>query len=443
MDKTLIAGYQAEIQNYRLVFGPRWAYIGIALILLGGGLDFSLYPERLAQFFEVRVLVSVFIFGVVIVMKTGWGERNAHFLTFLWLLSPQVMITWMISQTEGPASLYYSGLHLAIFASGIALPFSLAGNVLFGIMTYLFYVAACLRFPEAIRWHGPFVVSSLFLVMSATVSAVCSHFNERARFILFRLKAELATNEELEKINHSLAKIKGQMLQQEKMAALGTLAAGLMHEVNNPVSFCLMAISLAMDEPAAKTSPVLRECLDDARSGMLRVQNIVSDLKIFAYRKVGAEDKGRPFMLEKAFSSAERLTRHELHGVRVVHELPVDNLVFGDEAAIIGVLINLLSNAALAMRKAKTLGPVIRIKGEWRNGRLFTSVRDNGPGIAEENLSRVFEPFFTTSEVGQGMGLGLSICYSVVLRHGGALTAASRFGEWAEFIFDLPSGVEP
>ncbi len=438
-DKDLIAGYETEIQNYRLVFSRGWAYIGIVLVLLGAGLDFGLYPEHLRLFIEARVFVSILVFGVIIAMRTNWGERNAHILTFLWLLLPQLMITWMISQTNGADSLYYGGLHLAIFVSGIALPFSLVENLIFSAVTYVMYLFACSAHPESFQIHGPFVVNSLFLLMSATVSGVCTHFNERARFMLFRLKTELGVkNDLLEEINRSLAKIKGQMLQQEKMAALGTLAAGLLHEVNNPVNFCLMAINLAMEEPVAKQTPMLLECLDDAKSGMQRVQNIVSDLKIFAYRKPDAEDKGQPFLLEKAFNSAERLTRHELHGIKIIRDLPGDNLVFGDEAAIIGVLINLFSNAALAMRKVNTAGPTIHITGVWRDGRLHTAVRDNGPGIAEENLSRVFEPFFTTREVGQGLGLGLSICYSVVERHGGVLAASSLVGEWAEFTFDLP-----
>ncbi|MBP0645513.1 hypothetical protein J8J17_27340, partial [Mycobacterium tuberculosis] len=75
-------------------------------------------------------------------------------------------------------------------------------------------------------------------------------------------------NTELEVINRKLVDIKGQMLQQEKMAAIGTLAAGLLHEVNNPVNFCLMAIEVAMEEPAAKAEPGLQECLVDAKQGM-------------------------------------------------------------------------------------------------------------------------------------------------------------------------------
>ncbi|MNW15700.1 Sensor protein SrrB [compost metagenome] len=75
---------------------------------------------------------------------------------------------------------------------------------------------------------------------------------------------------------------------------------------------------------------------------------------------------------------------------------------------------------------------------KWADGRLHVNVRDNGPGIAPEHLARVFEPFFTTREVGQGLGLGLSISYAVIERHGGVLYAESELGQWAAFSFDLP-----
>ncbi|QUN27857.1 HAMP domain-containing histidine kinase [Cupriavidus sp. KK10] len=435
----LYAGYQSELADFRLAFSRGGAYTAIALVLLGVGLDYGQYPQQQLAFGVARVLVSLLIAGVVVVLYSAAGRRFAPWLTLTWLLLPQIMIAWMIWQTEGAQSPYYVGLNLAIFASGIALPFGLWQNLVFGVLSYLLYVLACLFHPGGIEPVGAFIANSLFLLFAAAASGVYTFFNERARFMLFRLKDEVAEkNTELEVINRRLADIKGQMLQQEKMAAIGTLAAGLLHEVNNPVNFCLMAIEVAMEEPQAKENPSLEECLVDAKQGMQRIQHIVSDLKTFAYRKPGAEVEGTPFLFEKALDSSIRLTAHELRGVSLSRELPADTLVLGDEAAIIGVLINLFSNAALAMRKAGTAAPAIHTTARWDNHRLHIMVRDNGPGIPQENLARVFEPFFTTREVGQGLGLGLSISYAVVERHGGQLYAESELGQWTSFSFDLP-----
>lgn len=431
--------YEAELSEFRRLSSRAGALTAIVLVMAGVGLDYGIYPDKQLPFFLLRLTVSLLIAGIYFLLSHPAGKRYVQPLTLTWLLLPQMMIAWMISVTEGASSIYYAGLNLVVFAVGIAMPMGLWQTIGFGLVTYLLYVVACLLHPDALAQRSHFIVNSLFILFSVAASAVYTFMNERGHFHLIRLKEEVARkNSELAETNKRLAEIKGQMLQQEKMAAIGTLAAGLLHEVNNPVNFCLMAIEVAMEEPEAKGSDSLTECLVDAKQGMQRIQHIVSDLKTFAYRKPGAEVDGVPFLFEKALDSSVRLTAHELRGVAMTRELPPDTLVLGDEAAVVGVLINLFSNAALAMRKAGTKKPAIHAAAEWKQGRLHVNVRDNGPGIAPENIARVFEPFFTTREVGQGLGLGLSISYSVIERHGGVLYAESELGEWTAFSFDLP-----
>lgn len=433
------AQYEAEIREHRLAFSRGVAWAAIVLILLGAALDYALYPDKQVLFGQARLLVASAMLLIVLAMGTPWGEAHALELIFAGLLLPQAMITWMIADTEGALSLYHGGLPLAIFASGIALPFTVWQNIGFGAVTIAMYLAACSMHPETFRPDGPLVVNLLFLVMASAVSAVCTYFNEVARLKVFALKEAVAhSNAQLATTNKDLAEIKGQMLQQEKMAAIGTLSAGLLHEVNNPVNYCMMAIDVALEEPVARASATLTECLTDAKHGMQRVHHIVSDLKTFAYRKPAADITAAHFMFEKALNSALRLVGHEIKGVPVSRNLPSDTLVRGDEAAIVGVLINLLGNAGLAGRAIRERQFAIDVSAEWHGERLRVCVRDNGPGIAPENLSRVFEPFFTTREVGKGLGLGLSISYSIIRSHGGTLRAESSLGEWTQFIFDLP-----
>ncbi len=436
---ALRSNFREELRDYRLLCSKAGGVTVIALVLMGVALDYVVYPGEQARFAFARVMTSVLIGLAVMVLYTNAGRRYVQAITFGWLLLPQAMIAWMIYVTQGEGSVFYAGLMLTIFAVGILFPSGYWQTLAFGLATVVLYYIACAAHPGGIQNPSQFYFQLILIFFCALASAVYTYFNEKGRFQLFRLKEELAhKNDELARINENLAQIKGQLLQQEKMAAVGTLAAGLLHEVNNPVNFCLMAIEIALEEPEAKESASLQECLIDARQGMQRIQHIVSDLKIFAYRQPGAEVEGRPFLFEKALDSASRLTAHELRGVRMTRELPPDTLVFGDEAAIIGVLINLFSNAALAMRKAGTPAPAIHTTVGWRDGRLHVNVRDNGPGIPSENLARVFEPFFTTREVGQGLGLGLSISYAVIERHGGVLFAESELGQWAAFSFDLP-----
>lgn len=435
----LQTNYREELRDFRLLCSKAGGLTVIVLVLMGMAMDYVVYPDEQKRFAIVRGLTSAAIGLALLSLYTEAGKRHVQAITFCWLLLPQAMISWMIYATQGEQSLFYAGLMLTIFAVGILFPSSYWQTLAFGLATVAFYYIACVAHPGGIGDPSKFEFQLILIFFCAVASAIYTYFNEKGRFQLYRLKDEVAhKNDQLARTNENLAQIKGQLLQQEKMAAIGTLSAGLLHEVNNPVNFCLMAIEIAMEEPQAKDSPTLQECLVDVKQGMQRIQHIVSDLKTFAYRKPGATAENVPFLFEKALDSSIRLSAHELRGVKLTRELPADTLVLGDEAAIIGVLINLFSNAALAMHKAGTEAPQIDVTAQWRDGRLHVNVRDNGPGIATENLARVFEPFFTTREVGQGLGLGLSISYAVVERHGGTLFAESQLGQWTAFNFDLP-----
>ncbi|MBB3002708.1 sensor histidine kinase [Paraburkholderia tropica] len=431
--------YREELRDYRLLCSKAGGLTVIALVLMGMALDYVVYPDQQKTFALVRMATSAAIGVALLSLYTQTGRRHVQIITFCWLLLPQVMISWMIYATLGEGSLFYAGLMLTIFAVGILFPSGAWQTLAFGFATVTLYFIACAAHPGGIQDASKFEFQLIIIFFCALASSIYTYFNEKGRFQLFRLKDEIAhKNDQLARTNENLAQIKGQLLQQEKMAAIGTLSAGLLHEVNNPVNFCLMAIEIAMEEPEVKHSASLQECLTDVKQGMHRIQHIVSDLKTFAYRKPGAAADDVPFLFEKALDSSIRLSAHELRGVTLTRELPADTLVLGDEAAVIGVLINLFSNAALAMHKAGTASPQIHVSAHWREERLHVNVRDNGPGIAAEHLARVFEPFFTTREVGQGLGLGLSISYAVIERHGGTLFAESQLGEWTAFNFDLP-----
>jgi len=438
MTDQLNAVYQRQLSDFRLTYSKAGNLTSVVLVLAGVGLDHFTYPARQFEFFLIRLLVVLLTLGILWVLYTEFGRRNVRQLTVLWLLLPQVMIAYMIQTTDGAQSIYFVGLHLALYAVGIILPISFLEGVGFGVLTVILYVGACLLHPDGPSNLPRLMTNTLFIVFSAAASAVCTWFNERARIRLFRLQQEVAEiNANLRETNATLAEVKGQLLQREKMAAIGTLSAGLMHEVNNPVNYSLMAINMGLSLPAANQDPLLKESLMDAREGMQRVQNIVTDLKTFAYQKPGT-DSQRTFLLENAIRSAQRLAGFELKGIEVVVDLPADTHVLGDEPALIGVLINLFSNAAKAVHAAQRAAPSIEVQAEHRGDRLWLRVRDNGQGIAPENIDRVFEPFFTTRDVGSGLGLGLSISYGIVQRHGGVLAVASEFGAWTEFSFDLP-----
>ncbi len=426
------------VQDVRLAFSKTGCVTSAVLVMAGAGLDLAVYPDQAPTFLLVRSLVAVATLLILWVIQSEFGRRHVRVLTLLWLALPQIMIAWMIAQTEGAASIYFVGLHLALYAVGMIVPISYLEGLGFGVFTCLIYVAACFWHAGGVVATGQFVAHLLFTAFSAIICVGCTYFAELSRLRLFALREQVAEqNARLQEGNRALAEVKGQLIQREKMAAIGTLSAGLLHELNNPVNYSLMAIDMGLTCPGVDSDAMLKESLGDAREGMQRIQNIVSDLKTFAYQKPG-QDAQRPFLLGNALRSALRLAGYELKGIDVPLDLPQDTHVMGDEPAIIGVLINLLSNAAHALQAAQREQPRIAVTVVVRGDRLVVSLRDNGTGISPENLGRVFEPFFTTRDVGAGLGLGLSVSYGIVQRHGGTLTVESELGAWTEFTFDLP-----
>jgi len=260
----------------------------------------------------------------------------------------------------------------------------------------------------------------------------------RNLYLTAKLERELlARNDSLQKALRDLELTQAQLIHSEKLNALGTLAAGLLHEINNPLNYSLTALQLLRRNAAGEGNELMREVLGDIDEGMQRVRGIVTDLRAFAYPSEGG--KHSPFDVREAVESALRFTSHELKGVNVVVDLPDDTQVVAAKNHITQVLVNLLTNAAHAI---KDVGSghrgEIRIAGAVKDGRLSVAVADNGAGMDEAILGRIFDPFFTTREVGDGMGLGLSICHTIVANHGGRILVESRRGEGTRMVFDLP-----
>lgn len=257
------------------------------------------------------------------------------------------------------------------------------------------------------------------------------------------LEEQLRThNEKLQATLKKLQETEVQLVQSEKMNALGKLSAGLLHEINNPLNFTFMALQVAEQEVGENES--LRETLKDIDQGMSRVRGVISDLRAFAHPSELAHKA--PFDLNEALTSALQLTAHEL-GQFPVERQGMDQVkVLGMKTQVVHVFMNLLMNSADAL-KAKAAAkspessddgpPKIVVSCTPRGDRLAVSVRDNGVGVRTEDLPRLLEPFFTTKQVGQGMGLGLSICHTIVKNHGGEITITSDQGKWTEVTFDL------
>jgi PAS domain S-box-containing protein len=255
-----------------------------------------------------------------------------------------------------------------------------------------------------------------------------------------------------------------QLLQSEKMASIGQLAAGIAHEINNPVGFVnsnmgslknyvgtLLGV-IDQYEQAAAPHPVLAAQLAALRSqadleflkedvtdlvresmdGLKRVKDIVQALKDFSH--VG-ETEWQVADLHNGLDSTLNIVSNEIkYKARVEKQYGVLPPVTCLASQLNQVFMNLLVNAAHALREQG----VITIRTGAANDWVWIEVGDNGVGIAPENLNRIFEPFFTTKPVGSGTGLGLSLSYGIVNRHGGRIEVASTVGQGTRFTVHLP-----
>ncbi len=244
-----------------------------------------------------------------------------------------------------------------------------------------------------------------------------------------------------------LSDVSGQMQLQarlaltERLATVGTLAAGVAHEINNPLAWITSNLHYVTEELARAAQPGLEDvlaALNDARSGADRVSTIVRDLKMFAR----AQDEQTALVdvrrvLESSITMVRNEIRHRANLERRFEEVP---LVRGNEGKLSQVFLNLLINAAHALPEGDVANQTIVVSTSVDpRGNVLVQVRDTGRGIPPEVLPKIFDPFFTTKPVGQGTGLGLSICHSIVSGLGGTIQVESAPGRGTTFRVSLPA----
>ncbi len=237
--------------------------------------------------------------------------------------------------------------------------------------------------------------------------------------------------------------LEAQLIQADRLAAIGTMAAGVAHEINNPLGYVMLNLDwIARKLPESAGDPssmeALIELLHEAHRGAERVASIVRELRTFS--RADGETRRR-VDLSRVARSAIKITGHELrHRARVSTSFEPSPAVWANESRLEQVVLNLLLNAAHAMPEDRATSNEIRVqvRPDGDAGAVL-EVSDNGEGIPQEILPRIFDPFFTTKPRGVGMGLGLSICHGIVMSLGGKITVHSTPNEGTTFRVALPA----
>ena len=249
-------------------------------------------------------------------------------------------------------------------------------------------------------------------------------------------------NQVLESTIEQLKDTETQLVQTEKLASLGRMSAGIIHEINNPLNFATTGL-YTLRNKGKYLAPEQREeyedILKDVEDGIKRVKNIVLDLRTFTHPDTKARDQVE---LTEVAAAALRFLSHEWKDkVLIEQNVPEHQTVWANKNMLVHVLLNLLQNSLDAMQ-AKSFAneqPTIWIEGKLTSGKSILVVRDNGSGIDADHLDKIFDPFFTTKEVGKGMGLGLAICYRIVQEYEGRVSVRSEPGKFCEFTLEFPA----
>jgi two-component system, NtrC family, sensor kinase len=294
---------------------------------------------------------------------------------------------------------------------------------------------------------------------------------------LKKISSELIKkNMKLENALQNLERTQAQMVQSEKMASIGQLAAGVAHEINNPTGFVSSNLKTLADYqhdmnqligdyqklkaalrqlpdgqlPAAIDDLVAQvesteqdvdieyiqedvgELIGDCREGTERIKKIVDDLKHFAHP---GEDKMKETDINAGIESTLNVVNNELkYKATIVKELGDIPIIHGYPQQLNQVFMNILVNAAQAIEKS---GEIKIVTGSV-DGKVEIRISDTGCGISKENLNKIFDPFFTTKDVGKGTGLGMNIAYNIITKHNGDIRVESTVGKGTTFIIQLP-----
>jgi signal transduction histidine kinase len=244
----------------------------------------------------------------------------------------------------------------------------------------------------------------------------------------------LQSRSQLEKTVESLKTAQEQLVQSEKLSAVGKFVAGVAHELNNPLTAVV-----GFSEVLKRSTPngKIENYADTILKAAMRCKRIVQSLLSFARRE---QSERKLSSINNLIEMALDIVGYALRtgNIEVVTQLDADlPLVFVDTSKIQQVLLNILNNAQEAIQSAGQPGQ-IKIVTETQKPNVRINIHDNGPGIPREHLRRIFDPFFTTKEIGKGTGLGLSLCYGYIQEHRGTINALSQVGKGTTFVIDLP-----
>lgn len=231
-------------------------------------------------------------------------------------------------------------------------------------------------------------------------------------------------------------KMTERLIRTDRLASLGEMAAGLAHEVNNPLT-AVMGFAYLLQQNQ-NLPPDIKKDIDSIYNEGKRAAEVIKNFLIFAR---GHKSEKQAVFINDIIEAALRLRLSQMAKENITVELNLAEdlpAVYGDISQLQQVFLNIILNAEYFMYQTNKKG-TLRITTAQEEDKVKIAIADDGPGIPQDKLGRIFDPFYTTKQVGEGTGMGLSICHGIVNDHGGVIYADSRQGEWTTFTVELPA----
>lgn len=430
------------------------AVIAAAMVSVFAVLDYFAYPDQRQLLANLRWTCVLIMILSLFLVRSRIGKRYFKFFTVTVPLVPAFLVSMTIFVTRDPASIYYAALSLCLVAIGFLFRWRASSAVAISAVVLLFYLIACA--PAILHGLTAQVSAGLFsnlvfLVATGAVVVAGSQVHYRMRIEEFcrrdRLRRQKITLRQsaldLRRTLDELKETEGQLIQSGKMASLGQLSAGVIHEIGNPLNHSNQALFLLRRRLRQfPEDDIIREAVEDIQDSVDRMKEIVRELREFSHKR---SEVLTEFSLLESAEVAVRMLGKEIDDHEVGIDLRIDPAlqVLGVKNQLAQVVINLVHNAIQAMSKVDTgRRNQIVISASESEGKVSLKVLDNGPGIPEEIKARIFDPFFTTKEAGEGTGLGLSICFRILEAHRGGIQVKSDGCSFTEFVVSLPSASE-
>lgn len=442
---------QAEDRRFALRNLKLIAVIAVGMVSFFAVLDHFAYPEYQALFAYLRWICAATVLFLLFLVRFRLGKQFFKFFTVALPLVPAFFVAMTIFVTQDPATIYYAGLSLCVVAIGFLFKWSYREAFAVSGLVLLFYLIACS--PAIANGLSAKVAAGLFsnlvfLVATGAVVVAGSFSHHQMRIEEFKGRERLRQKKialrqnakELQSALDELRETEGQLIQSGKMASLGQLSAGVIHEIGNPLNHSNQALFLLRRRLRQfPEDDTIREAVEDIQDSVDRMKEIVRELREFSHKRSEVLSE---FPVRDSLDVAVRMLGKELddHEVSVDLRIAPAILVKGVKNQLAQVFINLVHNAVQAMGKIDTgRRNQIVVSAADAGEHVIVTVLDNGPGIPEKIRDQIFDPFFTTKDAGEGTGLGLSICFRIVEAHRGSIQVFSDGSTYTEFRITLPS----